>query len=152
MNEIETKGVAPVVKTVRVRLSPDAAFHRFTADIGDWWPMATHSVGMSTSQGVTFGYGVGEPVVEELEDGSTTVWGTVVGWDPPRSLNFTWHPGREPGSQQLVELSFVEIEEGTEVTLTHSGWEALGERGAAVRDRYDDGWNAVLDRFEVDAP
>jgi hypothetical protein len=36
---------------------------------------------------------------------------------------------------------------GTEVTLTHSGWETLGEEGPKTRDGYDGGWNGVLAEF-----
>ncbi len=55
---------------------PGRAFEVFTARFGDWWPLATHSVGAKEAAGVIFGAGVGGMIVETLADGSTTAWGT----------------------------------------------------------------------------
>jgi uncharacterized protein YndB with AHSA1/START domain len=90
---------------------------------------------------------VGGRVYETHTDGSTSDWGRVTVWEPPGRISFTWHPGREADDGQLVEVTFTAEESGTRLELVHSGWERLGERGASVRDGYDDGWDMVLARF-----
>ena len=84
----------PIRKTVTVPVTPQCAFELFTARIGEWWPLATHSVGEDQALGVVFGEGIGGRIVESLADGTTSVWGTITGWDPPRSVAYTWHAGR----------------------------------------------------------
>lgn len=45
----------PIRKTVTVPVTPQCAFELFTARIGEWWPLATHSVGEDQAMGVVFG-------------------------------------------------------------------------------------------------
>ena len=42
------------------------------------------------------------------------------------------------------EIRFAAVASGTEVVLTHSGWEALGEKAEAERNGYDNGWETVF--------
>ena len=68
--------------------------------------------------------------------------------DRPNRVTFTWHPGREPETAQHVEVVFSPRGEQTTVTLTHSGWEVLGDRAEEIRDGYVTGWRLVLgERF-----
>jgi uncharacterized protein YndB with AHSA1/START domain len=83
-------------------------------------------------------------IVEHGHDGERYVWGTIVVWDPPRRVAFTWHPGSDEHLAQTVEVTFAAAEAGTEVVLTHSGWERLAEQAAAVRAGYDNGWESVF--------
>jgi hypothetical protein len=46
-----------------------------------------------------------------------------------------------------VEVAFLPDGDGTRVELTHTGWEALGERAEQARRSYDQGWVPVLERF-----
>lgn len=139
-------------KSVTVRPGPDAAFRAFTAGIGEWWPLATHSVDGDRSAGVTLEPGVGGRLVETLADGSLAVWGTVTAWDPPRRVAFTWHPGTPEEEATLVEVTFRPngTGAGTEVELVHSGW---GRRhdGDRARTAYEGGWGIVLGRFAAAA-
>ncbi len=66
---------------------------------------------------------------------------------PGRSLRFTWHPGREPESAQWVEVVFEPAGAGTRATLTHGGWEALGEIAPILRREYAAGWNEVFGKL-----
>jgi len=43
-----------------------------------------------------------------------------------------------------VEVTFAADGKGTRVTLVHSGWQKLGEKGAAARAGYGEGWTVVL--------
>src|SRR5262245_64229227 len=88
--------LAPVLRAALVPVAPDRAFAAFTAEIGDWWPLETHSVGGAESAGVRMEPGVGGRIVETLGDGAAAAWGTVTAWEPPDLVAFTWHPGRDP--------------------------------------------------------
>lgn len=141
----------PVVKTVSVPLSPEAAFELFTARLGDWWPVETHSVAAGAggvSQSVELGAGPGGQIVETTPDGQSHVWGTIAEWDPGTALAFSWHPGRTASEATEVRVTFEpDGNGGSNVTLTHTGWEVLGARAETVRDNYDQGWVPVLQQY-----
>lgn len=139
--------VRPLRKSVTVRWSPEAAFRRFTDEIATWWPRRTHSVGGEAAENVIFEPRVGGRIYEVMRDGRTAVWGTVLEFEPPRRVAFSWHPGREPDTAQTVEVTFAAAGDGTLVELVHTGWEKLGEEALEMRERYDGGWTFVLDRF-----
>jgi len=136
--------LAPLVFTLVVPCPPARAFDYFTRDIGRWWPLAGHSVGQAEPVGVAFEPHLGGRLVETLKDGSTRLWGHVTTWVPGRKLSFSWHPGRDASGAQSVEVSFVAHAEGTEVTLTHGGWERLGAEARAKRQQYQNGWPKVF--------
>lgn len=139
--------VRPLRKSVTVRWSPEAAFRRFTDEIATWWPRRTHSVGGEAAENVIFEPRVGGRIYEVMRGGRTAVWGTVLEFEPPRRVAFSWHPGREPETAQTVEVTFAAAGDGTLVELVHTGWEKLGEEALEMRERYDGGWTFVLDRF-----
>lgn len=134
----------PVRKSLRVRATPAAAFRRFTDEIATWWPLRTHSVGQRDAVSVAFEGRVGGRIVERVRDGRECVWGTVLHWDPPNGVAFTWHPGRELRTAQQVELRFIPEGADTRVELVHTGWEQLGRIGRLARRGYNVGWNYVL--------
>ncbi len=148
--------IAPVHKTLTVGCSVEQAFATFTERIGDWWPLPTHSVGEAGSRGVRFDAAEGGRLVESLADGGETVWGYVLDWNPPHRLRISWHPSRDCSRTQVHEATEVEVTfeaegDGTRVELVHSGWERLGERALEARESYNEGWNAVLDLYELAA-
>jgi uncharacterized protein YndB with AHSA1/START domain len=147
MSGMETGVLDPVRKTIRVGWDVDATFRRFTEGMSEWWPLATHSVGGERAVSVVLEGRVGGRVYETQRDGSSSDWGRVTVWEPPRRLSFTWHPGREADGAQLVEVTFTAEEGGTRLALVHSGWERLGARGASIREGYEEGWEMVLTRF-----
>ena len=133
----------PVVRVVTVRRTPEDTFRLFTADIGAWWPMETHSVFGATARVDV----AGSEIVETSAEGERSVWAEIVESSPPRRLVLSWHPGTDPAKPTRVEVSFTPDGEGTRVELTHTGWETLGERAEAARLSYDEGWQSVLERF-----
>ena len=136
--------LAPLRKTVVVPLDQSRAFELFTASFGEWWPLATHSVGLHDAARVRFPREAGGSIIETMRDGSTSVWGTVTRWDPPVAVRFTWHPGQPESWAGDIEVRFTpDGPAATVVELTHSGWDRRAD-GAAARLGYDSGWAAVL--------
>lgn len=136
--------IPPVEMSITVRSNVDEAFRLFTDGISTWWPMQTHSLGEEKTKSVTFEGRVGGKIFELTTDGEKHVWGTVLVWDPPNRVVYTWHPGRTPETEQEVEMWFRPTEAGTEVSLQHRKWETLGEEAEATREGYLNGWRVVL--------
>jgi len=139
--------IPPVMKTVTVPLSIEDAFTLFTKEIATWWPITTHSVTESSAATVVFEEKMRGNVYELGPSGERAIWGTILVWEPPRRVVFTWHPGSDPATAQEVEVRFRASGEDTVVDLEHRGWEVLGEQGVAMREGYDNGWNDVLGKF-----
>ena len=147
MNEQSTSSIEAVRKSVIVPASPDRAFEIFTASFGDWWPLATHSVGADQAASVTFPIGIGGIILETLADGTTTAWGTITGWEPPDRVAFSWHAGTPEAEAGLVEVVFTPSGSGsTLVELTHTGWENRPD-GPSARAGYETGWDPVIEQY-----
>jgi len=149
MEPIDFK-VPPVIKTITYAGSPEAAFDRFTLEIGTWWPLASHSLGkLDNALSVAFDrLEAGGGLVERCRAGDRHVWGSIVAIDRPHLIRFTWHVGRQPDTAQLIEVTFDPGEDGTTtVTLTHSGWERLGDGASEARQGYNTGWDFVLAQY-----
>lgn len=145
----------PVVKTIHVALPPTEAFALFTARIGEWWPVETHSVSSDAgkvSQALHMGEGVGAELVETAHDGVRHVWGKILDWVPGEAFAMTWHPGRVDGGETEVRVTFEADDGGTKVTLSHANWEVLGDTASKTRDAYNSGWEPVMKRFGETVP
>jgi hypothetical protein len=59
-------------------------------------------------------------------------------------VGFTWHPSRDAGTAQDVEVRFLPEGTGTRLELTSSGWERWGKNASRARRGYDVGWGYVL--------
>lgn len=143
--------VEPVLVSVVVDLSPDRAFRLFTDGIGTWWPIKGHSMahdtyGMRAEQVIFEGH-VGGRLLERMSDGKDAVWGTVLVWDPPHRVVFTWKPNLDPLPPTEVEVRFVAEGQRTRVQVEHRGWERLGADAGRRRKAYDAGWPGVLDLY-----
>src|SRR5215212_3360179 len=89
----------PIQKTVRVPLPVEKAFRLFTAEVGSWWPVVTHSIGGEGVEAVFDGREGGR-LYERAADGSEHDWGEVVAWDPPRAFTLDWRVGPESAGTQ----------------------------------------------------
>lgn len=138
----------PIVKTVTVPLSPARAFKLFTDGIAEWWPLDTHSLSAqadgAAAANVTVTPEEGGAVFETKPDGSTAPWGRVTRWVPGEAFAMTWHVGRSADQASAVSVSFDVVADGTQVTLIHDGWEALGDAAQALRQGYTSGWDGVF--------
>jgi len=138
--------LTPVVKRLTVPCTPQRAFEIFTDRMADWWPLPTHSVGGDHAVSVHIDGRAGGEIVETIDDGRTSVWGTVTVWEPPSRVAFTWHPGQSSQEATSVEVTFRPEGASTLVTLTHSGWADRAD-GRAARQAYETGWDGVLACF-----
>lgn len=136
--------LSPIVVTVELAVAPARAYAAFAERFADWWPVATHSLSRDRATSCRFDPRPGGMVEECAPDGARHVWGEVQAAEPGRRLRFTWYPGREAGSAQWVEVRFEPGPAGSRVTLTHGGWEALGEIGPLMRQQYVPGWQHVF--------
>lgn len=139
----------PVVKRIDLAVPPARACSVFTDGIDRWWPTGTHSIS-ALRDGilpvrVIFEGRQGGKIFEIAPSGEEHVWGRVLAIEPDRRVVFSWHVGRPPAEASEIEVRFEPAPEGhATVTLTHRGWEALGEAAAVMRDRYDTGWDGVF--------
>ncbi|HEY7737572.1 MAG TPA: SRPBCC domain-containing protein [Candidatus Limnocylindria bacterium] len=134
-------------KSVRVRISQEAAFRLFTEGIGTWWPAITHSVAASAETRAGMDAAVGGEIYELSPTGRVT-WGTITEWDPPNGFAATWHPG--DGAELATRWSVRFVAEGpqaTRVELEHAGWEVHGTEAQERFQGYLVGWDPVLGRF-----
>ncbi len=131
--------IAPIRREVIVNTPPERTFALFTDELGEWWPVQSHSVYEGS---VAF---EGDVLVERTADDETT-WAEVTEWNPPHSLALEWHPGGTADLATQLRIEFLEHDDGTLVRLTHEGWDRLADPGAASRE-YGEGWIVVLGRF-----
>ena len=133
-----------VEKSVTVSVPVERAFEVFTAEIGTWWPLRTHAVDTERSETVVMEGRVGGRLYERTPSGEEHVWGTLVAWEPPNRIVYSWHPGREEETAQEVEITFSPEGEGTRVDIRHYGWEKLGDRLEETVASYNEGWDKVI--------
>ena len=141
--------VPPIVKTVMVHAAPAPTFALFADDFGRWWPLARVHTGPDPVD-CAIEPRVGGRVFERAADGRETPWGTVLAYDPPYRLAFSWLVQLSPEQEQLVDIRFMAADRGTKVELTHSGWEMLGDAAASRRERYDRGWGTIFEQDFVE--
>jgi len=134
-------------KSVTVDAPPQRAFRVFTEEIATWWPLRTHAVDTEHSDTVVMEGRVGGRLFERTPEGEEHLWGTIVTWDPPRRVTYSWHPGRGEETAQEVEVTFTPEGGGTRVDVAHYGWEKLEGRIEETMANYHEGWDKVIGRY-----
>lgn len=144
---------APVKVSVTVNRPPETVFRVFTQEMAAWWPLGTHSIAGTTSDGkvravaVILEGRVGGRIYERMSDGREADWGVVQVWEPPYRILFSWKPNLRAEPHTEVEVRFVPDGSATRVELEHRGWEGLREAGPQRREGYGTGWKSVLSAF-----
>jgi uncharacterized protein YndB with AHSA1/START domain len=137
----------PIQLAFAVDCRPAHAFDLWTRRASLWWPKG-HSVSGDPQLEVVFEPRVGGRILERTPAGEEHAWGEVTVWDPPHRLCYRWHLRQDPGDAGDVEIVFEEAASGgTDVRITHGGWERLSARGAEMRDRNRSGWGGLLPHF-----
>jgi uncharacterized protein YndB with AHSA1/START domain len=124
---------------------PARAFALWAERTALWWP-PDHSVS-GAPELVAFEPNPGGRVYEREPGGAEHEWGQVLDWEPPRRLRYTWHLRADPADATEVEIRFEPTDDGTLVTVEHSGWERLGARAAERRERNERSWAGLLPHY-----
>jgi len=143
-NPMPKDALAPVVKTLTVPVNPDEAFRRFTQDMGNWWPVDTHSLSAGDGKLPQKVDVTPEAVTETKHDGTQGTWGRVTAFEPGARFAMDWHVGRPADEATFLDVRFEARGDGTRITLIHDGWDVLGDAGQKLRDGYHTGWDHVL--------
>jgi uncharacterized protein YndB with AHSA1/START domain len=140
--------LAPVVKTVEVKRSAADAFRIYVHEASKWWPLESHA--LSPENGTRAVEHVVEPrvggrIYEVSGDGRQFDWGEVLVYEPGRRFAMTWQLGRPRAQSGDVDVIFEATAVDTcRVTLTHSGWERMGEHASQMRQGYNNGWETIM--------
>ncbi|CAN5741212.1 hypothetical protein BH23ACT5_BH23ACT5_16290 [soil metagenome] len=136
----------PIVVDFEVSCSPSHAFEVWTEKAAIWWP-PSHTVSQDPGVVVVFQPFAGGRIYELTSDGTEHDWGTVVAWEPPDRLSYRWHLFFDPDEATDVSVTFTGSGTITRVTLTHSGFDGLGEPGRQRRDRTEVVWAMMIERY-----
>lgn len=134
-------------KSVAVQAPVETAFRIFTEEIHTWWPLGTHAVDAAHAETAVIEGREGGRLFERTASGEEHVWGTVLTWEPPRRVGYSWHPGRGEETAQEVEVTFTPDGDGTRVDLRHWGWEKFGDRLEEIVADYNEGWDHVIGQY-----
>ena len=85
----ERVAIAPVRKTVHVKVPIEHAFETFTSGLTRWWPH-NHGVGKKPIQKVLMEPRLGGRWLEIAEDGTETSAATIILWEPPHRFVMVW--------------------------------------------------------------
>ena len=135
--------IEPLQIDFTVSCSPEHAFATWAERSSLWWP-TVHSFSGDPELTVTFEPEAGGRIYERTPDGTEHDWGEVLVWEPPERLVYLWHLAADRSDATEVEVSFRPEGAATRVLIEHRGWERLGSKGEAWRDRNHEGWGGVL--------
>lgn len=143
---MEQVTIKPITKSITVQAPLELAFEIFTERMGQWWPLATHSIGDGVADARVEGR-VGGRIYQVGRDGAEADWGVVSIWEPPDRFAMEWKVDPDALAPTVIDVRFTETGTGTRVELEHSHWERLGSDASGTRDGYDTGWDVVLSGF-----
>ncbi len=143
----ETNMLPPVVKTIILPYTLEHVFRTFTNELALWWPLDKHSSAAmegETSQALDATLCEDGEIWETDHKGRRHLWGTFTEFTPFTRLRINWHVSRPVEEATEIMVEFESVGESTKVTLTHSGWEALGHDAETIREGYHTGWDYVF--------
>ena len=118
---------------LRVKASPERAFTAFIENIGQWWkPSGLFQTTPRAPGLLAFEPGQGGRLTETLTNGKVFVIGTILHWDPPHGLTFSWRQASfPPDLTTQVEVRFEAIGDETRVSVEHRGFDQVPSDNAA---------------------
>jgi uncharacterized protein YndB with AHSA1/START domain len=136
-----------VIEPLRLRFDVEHAFATWAQRTSMWWP-SSHTVAGEAGVEIVFEPAVGGRIFERAPDGREADWGTILAWEPPRRLVYSWHLRQDRADATEVEIRFDAAPEGgTIVTIEHRGWDRLGGRGPDRRTANERGWAGLLPHY-----
>jgi uncharacterized protein YndB with AHSA1/START domain len=144
-----------VCSSIVVDAPAETAFTVFTDDIASWWS-PEHHILQAPLASMVFEPRVGGSVYDVGTDGSECHWGTVLAYEPPHRVVFSWNitlqwgVEADPAKVSEVEVRFVpEGDARTRVELEHRHIDRHGDGWEGMRDAVGSpgGWNQGLERF-----
>jgi uncharacterized protein YndB with AHSA1/START domain len=147
--------VAPVRHEIVVPAGVERAFALFTERFDRVKPREHNMLAVDIEETV-FEPRVGGHIYDRGVDGSECRWATVLAYDPPERVVFSWNIGptwqieTDPARASEVEVRFVaEGPDSTRVVLEHRHFERHGDGWESVRGGVDDpaGWPLYLRRY-----
>ena len=149
-----------VFKSVQVKAPIARAFSVFVEQMETWWP-ATHHIGNTPFETIFVEPRVGGRWYERNVAGDQCDWGTVLKWDPPHCVCFSWHvgPGHDspdwkfnPDMDKASEVEIRFVAQGPNATLIeleHRKLERHGEGAEELRALFEGpgAWIAILESF-----
>ena len=146
-------------ETVRASIVVDVpqerAFSVFTDDMASWWNPDHHIIEAPLAE-MVIEPRVGGHIYDRGTDGSECRWATVLAYEPPHRLVFSWNIRldwkleEDPARTSEVEVRFTARgDERTLVELEHRHLERHGEGWEAMRDAVGSpgGWTSGLQRY-----
>ena len=160
----DTMQEAVVRKSVRVQVPVETAFSVFVEQMEAWWP-PTHHIGKTPFEAIFVEPRVGGRWYERDAAGKHCDWGTVLVWEPPRRVAFSWHlgPGHDqpdwvfdPDMSKASEVHIRFTPEGPDATLIeleHCKLERHGQGYEQLRAVFDGpgAWVAILAHYAAAA-
>jgi uncharacterized protein YndB with AHSA1/START domain len=138
-----------ITQSIYIRAAKARVFDAFVNHINDWWPRKgeyNYSFAPEDTEPgeIAFEGRLDGRFYETFENGEQYHIGAITAWQPPDMFSFTWK-GAEYKAPTLVEVLFTQVEDQTQITLTHSGFHAAGvpEYG----ESYGKGWDEILGVF-----
>ena len=139
----------PIVKVIEVPCDQKQACKVFVEDVSSWWPLGRNSVSAMSGEvakSLVIEAKRGGRVYEIAHDDTEHHWGSVTLYDPYTQFIMDWHIGLPAENASEVAVRFIPVNsETTRVELTHSRWEAFGDKAADMRKGYDSGWVGVFE-------
>ena len=144
-----------VQESIVVEAPVERAFKVYTDEIGTWWPPDHHILQADLAE-IVFEPRVGGHIYDRGVDGSECHWATVLTYERPHRLVFSWNITlawgieTDPAKTSEVEVRFIpEGPSRTRVELDHRNIERHGDGWENMRDAVGSpgGWSRGLEAF-----
>jgi uncharacterized protein YndB with AHSA1/START domain len=114
------------VESIEIDAASDVVFDAYVRHIDRWWLRRgtyRYSFAPETTepQHIRFDAEPGGRFYEAFADGTEYTIGQIVGWDPPRMLQYTWRAPQWP-VETTITVRFTESDGRTTVEVTHQGF------------------------------
>lgn len=151
----DSQNIPAVTHTVVIGLRTEAAFSRFVADMGAWWPR-DYTWSKDALEEIAIEPQTGGRCFERGPHGFHCDWGRVLEWEAPKRLVFSWQISSTrvpvPDDRQASEVEMLferEDESTTRVELEHRNFDRHGEGADAYQAAMasEQGWPFILECF-----